>query len=65
MSEAKLPINTDPLIDEIRHIRAKLDRQFGDDWSRYAEHLRAAGLAFKRNAVVPQKVESKPEQSHD
>ena len=65
MSEAKLRVETDPLIDEIRHIRAKLDRQFGDDWSRYAEHLRAAGLAFKSHALPQEKIISKLEPTHN
>ncbi len=51
MSEPQRVIADDPLIDEIRRIRAKLDRQFGDDWVRYAEHLRDAGRTFRERTT--------------
>jgi hypothetical protein len=55
MSEPVRHVEPDPLIDEIRLIRAKLDQRFGDDWTRYAEHLREAGRAFQENAATAKK----------
>jgi hypothetical protein len=39
----------DPLIDDVRRIRAKLDKKYGNDWKGYADHLRktAANLQGK------------------
>jgi hypothetical protein len=50
MSEPQRHIEPDPLIDEIRQIRAKLDRQYGDDWAGYAQHLRDAARNFREKA---------------
>ena len=30
---------SDTLIDEVREIRAKLERQYGKDWEAYAKHI--------------------------
>lgn len=40
MSEARKVEQPDPLVDEVRSIRAGLDREFGGDWRQYADHIR-------------------------
>jgi len=42
MAQPKRIEQADPLIDDVRRIRAKLDKRFGDDWKGYAEHIRKA-----------------------
>ena len=55
----------DPLIDDVRRIRAKLDKQYGNDWKGYADHLRktAANLQGK-SAGLSDDVKVKKEEPH-
>lgn len=43
--------HADPLIDDVRRIRAKLEEQFGDDWNAYAEHIRKVTAKIRAESV--------------
>jgi hypothetical protein len=40
----------DPLVDEVRQIRAKLDAEHGESWPHYAEKIQQLADALRRDA---------------
>lgn len=62
VSPGDTPMNSDPLIDEVRRLRRELSAEFGDDIERLAAHLREieererrAGRPIIKLPVAPRK----------